>query len=717
MKYINALALAAIVAMGVSCNHSSPEYAGKDTIQSSQKLTLTASCGEPGTRTERATDGAVLWSPGDQISLFYGSGDNGGSCFTGQNTEPAKVVNFTGTIGVITGGNDVAVENTYFWAVYPYNPTASCNGSSITTILPTSQLAKADTFADDLFPSVGRSQGLTMGFYNICGGLKFTISEEGIKSVTLHGHNNEIIAGKITVGFDDSGLPVVLDIADGSDSITVSAPQGEYFQAGRAYYIVLVPTVFENGFTLTFSKGYARATYDRTKKTTIRRSAFGGLTTPDNGLEWEMLYVPIPDANFKAYMIQKFDINGDGELDEAEAEKVTEIEVETDNIESLEGIEYCKNLVKLSCCGTQSDWSEAEQRHIGAGLLTNLDLSQNTALTYLCCWRNRLTSLDLSSNTALQQLYCYHNGLTSLDMSANKELSTLHCYVNQLTSIEISANTALRSLNCGCNPLKKLDVSANSALIDLSCDENQLTSLDLRANLALRRMWCRNNQLTSLDVSANTALQELWCNGNQLTNLDMSHNTALTRIECSFNQLTSLDVSANTELQRLYCNDNQLASLDVSANTALAYLDCYTNQLTSLDVSANTMLISLWCQHNQLTSLNVSMNTALQELLCDGNLLTSLDLSQNSVLQTLSCGHNRLTSLDVSHNTVLSDLHCCQINDSNGQNLLGYLYIAQGQEIPNVTINRDAFYIPVETIIMIVPEPGGNEGTVDDNIG
>ncbi|MCR5326160.1 MAG: hypothetical protein K6E37_05345 [Bacteroidales bacterium] len=362
MKYISTLALAVIVVVGASCAHSNPELASKNTIQSGQELTLTASWGDPETRTERAADGAVLWSPGDQISLFYGSGDNGGSCFTGQNTEPSKVVNFTGEIGVITGGNDVAVEDTYFWAVYPYNPTASCNGSSITTVLPVAQVAKADTFADDLFPSVGRSQGLVMGFYNICGGLKFTISEEGIKSVTLRGHNNEIIAGTMTVGFDDSGLPIVLGVADGSDTITVSAPQGETFAVGKAYYIVLVPTVFENGFTLTFSKGYARATYDRTKKTTIRRSAFGGLTTPDAGLEWEMICVPIPDANFKAYMIQNFDTNGNGELDFNEAEAVERINVNTDNTISLEGIEFCVNITSLQCKGSSNDWDSATQK-------------------------------------------------------------------------------------------------------------------------------------------------------------------------------------------------------------------------------------------------------------------------------------------------------------------------------------------------------------------
>ena len=674
MKYINIFALAVIVAVGVSCAQSSPEFANKNTIQSGQKLTLMASWGDPATRTERAADGAVLWSPGDQISLFYGSGDNGGSCFTGQNTEPSKVVNFTGEIGVITGGNDVAVEDTYFWAVYPYNPTASCNGSSITTVLPAAQIAKADTFADDLFPSVGRSQGLVMGFYNICGGLKLTISEEGIKSVTLQGHNNEIIAGTMTVGFDDAGQPAVLDVADGSDTITVSAPQGETFEVGKAYYIVLVPTVFENGFTLTFSKCYARATYDRTKKTTIRRSAFGGLMTPDAGLEWEMLSVPILDDNFLAYMIQNFDTNGNGALDFDEAENVTRIEVCTDNIASLAGIEYCNNLESLSCNGTQSNWNVAEQRYISSGLLSNLNVSANTSLT------------------------------------------TLNCYNNQLTSLNVSQNVGLVGLSCDYNQLTSLDVSANTVLTRLSCDGNQLTALDVSQNAALTGLWCGLNQLTSLDVSHNISLASLTCSYNQLTSLDVIQHTALTSLLCNNNQLTSLDVSQNTALVYLYCNNNQLTSLDVSQNTALTYLTCSHNLLTSLDVNQNTALTSLSCDSNQLTSIDVSANTALYLLDCQSNQLTSLNVNQNVALSSLSCGYNQLTSLDVSANPVLTYLCCSPMNDSNGYNLLGYLYIAQGQSIPNVTVDRSTNNIPEETIIISAPEPGSNEGTVDDDL-
>ncbi|GIR60333.1 MAG: hypothetical protein CM15mP65_29140 [Crocinitomicaceae bacterium] len=48
--------------------------------------------------------------------------------------------------------------------------------------------------------------------------------------------------------------------------------------------------------------------------------------------------------------------------------------------------------------------------------ITSLDVSQNTALTYLNCNINRLTSLDVSQNTALTYLNCNNNELISLDV-------------------------------------------------------------------------------------------------------------------------------------------------------------------------------------------------------------------------------------------------------------------------------------------------------------
>lgn len=97
---------------------------------------------------------------------------------------------------------------------------------------------------------------------------------------------------------------------------------------------------------------------------------------------------------------------------------------------------------------------------------------------------------------SLRTLYCGYNQLTELDVSQNTALTELDCSENQLTELNVSRNTVLTGLDCSVNPLAKLDISQNTALMKLYCSENELTKLDVRRNTALTYLNCNFNQLT-----------------------------------------------------------------------------------------------------------------------------------------------------------------------------------------------------------------------------
>ena len=240
---------------------------------------------QPESKTQRdEQDGSLWWTPGDAISLFYGSGSAGGNRFVSTAAQASKVTNFTGNIGVITGGADVSLEDTYFWGLYPYNATASCDGSSVTTTLPNEQVATPGTFANNLFPSLGRSQGLAMGFYNICGGVRFTVTKEGLKKVTLRALGGEALTGRARIGFEN-GVPKVLEITDGSDEITLTTPDGEYLEVGRYYYFITFPQPLSQGIEMKFETSTEEGTYTRqTSNLTIKRSIFGTLNNVDQNV-------------------------------------------------------------------------------------------------------------------------------------------------------------------------------------------------------------------------------------------------------------------------------------------------------------------------------------------------------------------------------------------------------------------------------------------------
>ena len=164
------------------------------------------------------------------------------------------------------------------------------------------------------------------------------------------------------------------------------------------------------------------------------------------------------------------------------------------NISDLTGIEDFTSLEVLNCDNTPSNpWYPGNQ-------ITNLDVSQNTALTTLFCNGNPLTSLDLSNNPALVHLSCQNSQITSLDLSNNPSLSTLYCENNQLQSLDISSNPAIGSITCYNNQLTSLEIGANTNIDLLWCEDNQLTTLDLSANNNLSNLRCSNNQLVSLNI-------------------------------------------------------------------------------------------------------------------------------------------------------------------------------------------------------------------------
>lgn len=72
-----------------------------------------------------------------------------------------------------------------------------------------------------------------------------------------------------------------------------------------------------------------------------------------------------PDANFRAYILEQIDLDGDGWLSRAERQAVTSMDVANKSIGSLSGLKYFEELKTLSCYGNS---------------LASLDLTENPIL-------------------------------------------------------------------------------------------------------------------------------------------------------------------------------------------------------------------------------------------------------------------------------------------------------------------------------------------------
>ncbi|MDJ1506802.1 leucine-rich repeat domain-containing protein [Cytophagaceae bacterium BD1B2-1] len=288
--------------------------------------------------------------------------------------------------------------------------------------------------------------------------------------------------------------------------------------------------------------------------------------------------VPIPDANFRQYLHDKFPhtLTSSGELIVAEAAAIDTIFCYNRQISNLAGIQYFTGLNFLGCGGNQ---------------LTSLpDLSPLTNLKSLDFSRNQFTVFPtLSQNTALIEVNCSANQISSLpDLSSLPKLVFLRFGKNKFTSF----------------PAFSLPVKSRLALIQ--CDSNQLTVLpDLSDFKNLVTLDVSYNQLTQLpSLAALTQLDVLQCHGNQLTSLpDLSHNLVLWGIDFSQNQFTEFpDISANTKLGFISCGGNQLDSLpDLTNYPDMQYLRLAHNKFTSLPDISHLNMEQLFVQGNQLT--------------------------------------------------------------------------------------------------------------------
>ena len=319
--------LSAAVVLLFSCTRESDQV-----IQPGETITFTAAwAGSDETRTILQSDGtSVWWESGAQINVFFS--DKASGRFTSTNNQSQAIVDFQGSLPIVVGSVETENPAHAYWAVYPYNAANTCDGESVTLTVPSAQTAAEGTFANKMFPSIATSTNFHLAFYNICGGVRFTVANEGISSITFKANNDESLVGKVQVGFD--GVPVVQNVIEGNSEVVVNAPTGG-FVPGQYYFAAFLPQTLSKGVSLTFKRTDGKvASTSLNQSITINRSRFGKMDEKDNGLEFKddgsghdpTESIVFADSKVKDRLVAKFDTNGDGELSYAEAAAVTSIE-------------------------------------------------------------------------------------------------------------------------------------------------------------------------------------------------------------------------------------------------------------------------------------------------------------------------------------------------------------------------------------------------------
>ena len=581
--FTNILVLSSM-AVSVACNETEE--------RGSEARTINAVIVQPDTRTSLNGPDAngvykTVWSPGDQIMVFSGDLACRYILKSGENTNK----------GVFEGyGNSEDLV-----AVYPLSIGFSRTGATIEVGLPEVQEYVSGNIPLGAYPMLGIYGDETFSFRNLCSVLKVPMfGDATVKSITFTPNNAGVKAsGKAVINVNSTQL----EMDDNSKpSVKLDCPDVKLSAQPTDFHFVVPAQIYPGGFTLTIATDKGDVVKTLKSDITLDRSVLYPIEAFECKIDSKENII-FEDANFKAYLVANFDTDGDGEISYEEALAITMIDVDTDNIESLAGIEHMANLTELNCEGpfVMSGYEPEE----GRGKLKTLDVSKNTKLTKLYCGFNQFSSLDLTSNVLLERLRCAGNDLNNLDVSKNTELTRLTAYNNHLSLIDVSYNTKLEVIDLSNNQIKSIDISKNESLATFNCDDNLLTELDPSNNQKLTNIYCSNNNLSSINVRKNQKLAKLVIIGNSIPQIDLRNNSELTHLFCEKNKISELDLSNNTKLRQLTVNDNSLSSLTVNCCPEIEILNANNNLIKEMDISELTSLFDFYCSGNPLETLYV----------------------------------------------------------------------------------------------------------------
>lgn len=178
---------------------------------------------------------ALSWTKADKVSVFDGAGNKQ---FRAQGS---------GATAEILGS--AAAADTYY-AIFPYDASATLSGSIVQTKIATEQTASAGG-SDIQVLSAAKSDGDNLAFSPVSAVLSFSLDEdaEGVNSVKIKTAEGALSG---TVSIDCGGRPV-LSAGSTSSEIKVSAFEGT-FKAGATYYVSAIPGKVGK-ITLTYTVG------------------------------------------------------------------------------------------------------------------------------------------------------------------------------------------------------------------------------------------------------------------------------------------------------------------------------------------------------------------------------------------------------------------------------------------------------------------------------
>ena len=227
---------------------ATPEVTGETVV-------FTAYADGADTKTTLITNGNTHvseWTSGDRIWILNGKKGDEGWKKGYSTTDSGSKATFTEEDG------SYALEGTQYFAIYPAEAAndATWTGGDVNGVtLKSNQTATAGSYDRAAHIAVAKSETTFLSFKNAVSLFKFTVKNEGVKSVTIYANTSGYLTGSCNISAEGNVTPWTGE-GEANGWVELSAGNGT-FTVGEAYYIAVFPNTEENnlktGFTVQFS--------------------------------------------------------------------------------------------------------------------------------------------------------------------------------------------------------------------------------------------------------------------------------------------------------------------------------------------------------------------------------------------------------------------------------------------------------------------------------
>ena len=363
---------------------------------------------EVGTRVYANEDLLLRWTADDRVSIFNKITYNQQYVFTGETGDNAGGFRKVDTDEFVTGN---AISHVV--SIYPYQETIKITESEVITAnLPAEQAYAENTFGLGANTMVSVSSDNVLQYKNVGGYLMLKLYGEGVSvsSITLKGNNGEKLAGKSTITMPLDGTPSVTLANDATTELILNCATqpvllGATSEESTQFWFVVPPVTFSKGFTIIVNETTGGVFEKSTSKSiTIERNKLSKMSPMEVEKNMPSGNIAFADVIAKYACVEKFDVDGDGEVSFKEAENAQSLEglfTNWPSVSSFDEIRFFTNVTSTE------------------GVFTNLQQLKSISIP------NNITTLGTFENCTSLMSVTLPRGLSELPTKCFKGCSSL----------------------------------------------------------------------------------------------------------------------------------------------------------------------------------------------------------------------------------------------------------------------------------------------------